>query len=631
MLEAIRFGHYVAELDPSPAIGKSLAPTAKQASPQPGDGFMDEINGFDGVDDLLLGTPEDDHVSGLSGNDTLEGRSGDDALDGGLGDDRLIGGKGDDLLIGGDGTDTASYAAKKQAVELDLSAGTARTGHSVDTLQSIENAVGSDFNDVLIGDAGDNRLLGGAGNDRLDAGDGHDQLAGGIGDDVYLFGGGTDGSTISDVRIEDLFGIDTIDASAATGPMKLSLDTGGTIAGRTVNFGTEAGIAPIDLLFAQDLSGSFGDDIAKVRQLLPQVIDTILDFQPDSHIGLTSFVDKPASPFGSAGDYAYRTDLALTGDTAALIAAYSDLAILNGGDFPESQLEALLQIAKRPIELDFRPGASRAVLLFTDATAHVAGDGSAAGITTPNNGDNVLDGDPPSSGEDYPSIVQVAAALQLAGITPIFAATADATAFYQGVVEEFGFGAVVSLQQDSSNIVQAVRDALASLTSATAIENAVGTAFDDVIQGGRIAANRLSGGGGDDVLVGRSGEDTLIGGAGDDVLRGGGNADTLRGDGGSDQFVLSRGKDADRITDFVSGEDLLVLRSFKFDGVTAIDDDNFVQNAAGAATTALQRFVFDTDDGMLSFDADGSGIGAAISLAHLDGITSLGAADFHFR
>lgn len=50
---------------------------------------------------------------------------------------------------------------------------------------SIEEVIGSAFNDVLIGDAAANTLTGGKGNDVLDGGAGADILIGGLGDDVY--------------------------------------------------------------------------------------------------------------------------------------------------------------------------------------------------------------------------------------------------------------------------------------------------------------------------------------------------------------------------------------------------------------------------------------------------------------
>ena len=85
----------------------------------------------------------------------------------GVGDDRLIGGAGADVLIGGAGTDIADYGdATSGAVTIDLGAGTGIGSQAQgDTLASIENIEGSDYNDSLRGDGEDNLLIGGVGND----------------------------------------------------------------------------------------------------------------------------------------------------------------------------------------------------------------------------------------------------------------------------------------------------------------------------------------------------------------------------------------------------------------------------------------------------------------------------------
>jgi serralysin len=65
-------------------------------------------------------------------------------------------------------------------------------GSGTDTLISIENAIGSAYNDTLVGDAGNNSLAGGAGNDNLTGGAGNDTLDGGAGNDTLNGGLGND-------------------------------------------------------------------------------------------------------------------------------------------------------------------------------------------------------------------------------------------------------------------------------------------------------------------------------------------------------------------------------------------------------------------------------------------------------
>ncbi|MEL7244995.1 MAG: GDSL-type esterase/lipase family protein [Cyanobacteria bacterium J06573_2] len=66
----------------------------------------------------------------------------------------------------------------------------------------------------------------------------------------------------------------------------------------------------------------------------------------------------------------------------------------------------------------------------------------------------------------------------------------------------------------------------------------------------------------DDVLIGNSGVNTIQGGGGNDTLTGGGSGDT---------FVLGSGEGIDTITDFVIGEDSLVLSTgLNIQNITAI-------------------------------------------------------------
>lgn len=104
-----------------------------------------------------------DEMQGNAGNDRLFGLGGTDSLFGGEGDDFLEGGEGDDLIDGGAGLDTVSYADSTSGMIIDLGAGAAFNGLFVETLVSIENALGSARGDTVFGTETDNVIDGGAG------------------------------------------------------------------------------------------------------------------------------------------------------------------------------------------------------------------------------------------------------------------------------------------------------------------------------------------------------------------------------------------------------------------------------------------------------------------------------------
>ena len=170
-----------------------------------GDRFFG-IEGLVGSDwnDDLYGDTGSNTLRGGDGNDSLEGRGGDDSLHGEDGDDILLGGLGADLIDGGEDTDTADYSDSGAGVTVSLDAGTAAGGDAEgDTLVSIENLIGSRFDDRLTGDGWANTLNGGRGDDVLEGLGGDDVLIGGRGGDDLFGGAGTDTASYltSDVGI----------------------------------------------------------------------------------------------------------------------------------------------------------------------------------------------------------------------------------------------------------------------------------------------------------------------------------------------------------------------------------------------------------------------------------------------
>lgn len=149
--------------------------------------------------DTIIGNDGDNILVGMGGADTISGAGGNDILvpDGTYG----AASDGDDVLDGGDGDfDIVSYFPATGPIQASLQDGLA-TGDGNDSLTKIEAIVGSDFSDVLTGDAHNNFIYGLGGNDQIDAGAGDDGIDGGADQDSIDGGVGTDtcfdGETLS--------------------------------------------------------------------------------------------------------------------------------------------------------------------------------------------------------------------------------------------------------------------------------------------------------------------------------------------------------------------------------------------------------------------------------------------------
>lgn len=129
-----------------------------------------------------------DNLIGSAFGDTLAARAGDTVLHGGAGNDVLylygindVGFvAGTDTADGGAGVDTASYANAWQAVTVSLAATGPQSvgggGGAIDTLVSIENLVGTSFDDTLSGSGAVNVISPLSGNDAVSGLGGNDTI-----------------------------------------------------------------------------------------------------------------------------------------------------------------------------------------------------------------------------------------------------------------------------------------------------------------------------------------------------------------------------------------------------------------------------------------------------------------------
>ena len=161
-----------------------------------------------------------------------------------------------------------------------------------------------------------------------------------------------------------------------------------------------------------------------------------------------------------------------------------------------------------------------------------------------------------------------------------------------------------------------------TIANGVVIENATGGRSNDKLYG-NAAANTLKGNGGKDSLQGNAGSDILMGGAG---------ADTLSGGSGSDAFVFntkpSKAANLDRISDFNARYDAIRLENAVFKKLGKPGPLKATHFETGSkAGDGNDYLIYNKAEGILYYDADGSGKARAVEIAILSNKAKMTAAD----
>lgn len=182
------------------------------------------------------------------------------------GNDFLIGSlsEGKDTYDGGIGLDTLAFETARDGLTIDLMAGEAHGAEiGFDRLISIEDIIGGNGADKLVGNNASNRIEGGRGFDRLQGNGGDDILTGGRGADTLIGGQGDDIISGGDGRDTILAGAGADAIDGGNGHDTLSFE--GVDTGVKVNLATGRGYrgdAEGDTyLSIEDVLGSDHDDV----------------------------------------------------------------------------------------------------------------------------------------------------------------------------------------------------------------------------------------------------------------------------------------------------------------------------------------------------------------------------------
>jgi Ca2+-binding RTX toxin-like protein len=193
------------------------------------------------------------------------------------------------------------------------------------------------------------------------------------------------------------------------------------------------------------------------------------------------------------------------------------------------------------------------------------------------------------------------------------------------VVDNLGDIITENLNEGTDTVQSAI-----SWNLGTNLENLTLTGTLAIDGTGNELNNTITGNAANNTLIGGDGIDTLTGGTGNDILVGGTGADILTGGTGADIFRLNAPTEGlDNIKDFKVAElDIIQVSAAGFAGglvVGTLAASQFISGAGiTSATNNLQRFIYNTTNGALFYDADGNGLGSsALQIATLTGLPAI--------
>lgn len=251
---------------------------------------------------------------------------------------------------------------------------------------------------------------------------------------------------------------------------------------------------PLDIYYLMDLTYSMKDHQEALVKQAEKISESMADITTKFRLGFGSFVDKVTMPYSNMlpaklenpcsanipciKAYGYKNHLSLTNDTKLFLEKVKEARLSGNLDNAEGGFDALIQVISCKNEISWSYPSRKIILFATDSLFHYAGDGKLGGIVAPNDGLCHLNKEgyyTETLTQDYPSLSQINRAIVNNQINIIFSVPDSALKVYEVLSENLQGSVTGRLAENSSNIVDLIRDNYKVSLKSSIVEESVVT------------------------------------------------------------------------------------------------------------------------------------------------------------
>ncbi|MEZ5912906.1 MAG: Hint domain-containing protein [Paracoccaceae bacterium] len=494
----------------------SFLVTVEDGAPLTPDGVVDGTDGDDAIDTSFIDAGGD-QVDGSDGvNDVIDAGAGNDTVSAGTGNDTVYGGSGDDVIDGGGGADVISGGADNDTI----SGGTGA--------------------DTLSGGTGDDSLAGGSGNDELYGGDAPPDPAD---ESLNWTGQGGNGTNVAGGFTQTTGGMDvSVSFTNDGGNTGIQTSTSTQYVGGGEPFATNSALyltggagpnATVTMDFDPAQTG-LTDEVEDVSFRINDIdasgwqdIITVTAFDADGNPVTVNFtVSGNETVSGNTITAGTGNDTAASANGSVLISVPGpvhsiQIAYSNGGTSGQALWVSDVHFTTIPDTAETADGDDTLDGGAGDDLIVAGGGDDTVQLTGTYGNDTITGGETGETAGD----------------------TLDATALTQDTTLTY-----------SGDEAGTLGDGISTATFSEIEHVGLGSGDDTVDASATTGGVDVSGGGGADAMTGGSGADTLDGGAGADTIDGGAGADAIDAGGGDDTISLTGTFGNDTITGGETGE-----------------------------------------------------------------------------